>query len=189
MLTMLCGCSKMTPQTVDGVKDYLVQNGYYDEKYYSSSELDGVSACVDFLTNNKSLLLGNKIIRINSFAVVDFKFKQSIEFHTISPITAYITVDGKKTRYFNPAEEEFKESILNNLRKKYYLIYNENMPEIEISSISNIKEKRVYFRNNFAYGYECNIVFKNLTSKVFKIIIDCGLGSKNSSGFGMVSIR
>lgn len=48
MLTMLCGCSKMTPQTVDGVKDYLVQNGYYDEKYYSSAQLDGVSACVDF---------------------------------------------------------------------------------------------------------------------------------------------
>lgn len=56
MLTMLCGCSKMTPQTVDGVKDYLVQNGYYDEKYYSSAELDGVSACVDFLTNKWTLL-------------------------------------------------------------------------------------------------------------------------------------
>ena len=56
MLTMLCGCSKMTPQTTEGVKDYLVQNEYYDEKYYSSAELDGVSACVYFLTNKWTLL-------------------------------------------------------------------------------------------------------------------------------------
>ena len=56
MLTMLCGCSKMTPQTVDGVKDYLVQNGYYDEKYYSSAELDGVSSFFDILTNKWKLL-------------------------------------------------------------------------------------------------------------------------------------
>lgn len=55
VLTMLCGCSKMTPQTTAGVKDYLVQNGYYDEKYYSSAELDGVSACGDLLTNKWTL--------------------------------------------------------------------------------------------------------------------------------------
>ncbi len=56
MLIMLCGCSKMTPQTTEGVKDYLVQNGLYDEKYYSSAYLDGVSSCCDFLTNKWSLL-------------------------------------------------------------------------------------------------------------------------------------
>ena len=56
MLTLLCGCSKMTPQTVEGVKDYLVQNGLYDEKYYASAQLDGVSSCADFLTNKWSLL-------------------------------------------------------------------------------------------------------------------------------------
>lgn len=56
IFTMLCGCSKITPQTTEGVKDYLVQNGYYDEKYYSSAELDGVSACVVFLTNKWTLL-------------------------------------------------------------------------------------------------------------------------------------
>ncbi len=56
MLIMLCGCSKMTPQTTEGVKDYLVQNGYYDEKYYSSAYLDGVSSCCDFLTNKWTLL-------------------------------------------------------------------------------------------------------------------------------------
>lgn len=55
VLTMLCGCSKMTPQTTEGVKGYLVQNGYYDEKYYSSAQLDGVSTCVDFLTNKWTL--------------------------------------------------------------------------------------------------------------------------------------
>lgn len=55
MLIMLCGCSKMTPQTTEGVKDYLVQNGFYDETYYQSVELDGVSSCCDLLTNKWSL--------------------------------------------------------------------------------------------------------------------------------------
>lgn len=55
VLTMLCSCSKMTPQTVEGVKDYLVQNGFYDETYYQSVELDGVSSCFDLLTNKWTL--------------------------------------------------------------------------------------------------------------------------------------
>lgn len=55
MLTVLCGCSKMTPQTTEGVKDYLVQNGFYDETYYQSVELDGVSSCFDLLTNKWTL--------------------------------------------------------------------------------------------------------------------------------------
>lgn len=55
VLTMLCGCSKMTPQTTEGVKDYLVQEGFYDAEYYNSVELDGVSSCFDLLTNKWTL--------------------------------------------------------------------------------------------------------------------------------------
>ena len=55
MLIMLCGCSKMTSQTTEGVKDYLVQNGFYDEEYYQSAELDGVTTCFDLLTNKWTL--------------------------------------------------------------------------------------------------------------------------------------
>ena len=67
------------------------------------------------------------------------------------------------------------------------MIYKENMPEVDIINITNIKHKKVYFRNTFSIGYHCSITFDKLTPEVKKVILTCGLGSKNSSGFGMVT--
>ena len=93
MLTMLCGCSKMTPQTVEGVKDYLVQNGYYDEKYYSSAELDGVSSCFDFLTNKWSLLFCDYGDRKEDFETMYEPMVEELA------VTRVVTTVVKKSNY------------------------------------------------------------------------------------------
>ncbi len=93
MLALLCGCSKMTPQTVDGVKDYLVQNGYYDEKYYASFQLDGVSSCADFLTNKWSLLFYDYGDRKEDFETI---YEPTVE---ELAVTRVVTTVVKKSNY------------------------------------------------------------------------------------------
>lgn len=156
--------------------------------YFSSHNNEFSLSFMKFLTQNNSIVLGKQIIKITSFTILDDNVGTNNEemFFTISPITAYVTNKDKQTTYFVPGSEEFNNSIIQNLAQKYFLIYNENMPEIEITETTKIKKKIIYFRKTFCVAYHCNIKFKNLTTKVKYIILTCGLGSKNSSGLGMV---
>lgn len=158
---------------------------YFD---FSTYKDDLILSLSNYLLQNDSLLLGNKVVKVSSFEILEERILQKdiIEYSTLSPITVYKTIEDKRTEYLHPSTDEFKNSIINNLAQKYFLIYNENIPSIEIIEVNNIKEKRVYFRNNFSIAYHCNIVFKGLNDKCQKIILSTGLGSKNSSGFGMV---
>ena len=163
---------------------------FLSSAYFEFSSIDDklVLAITNFITQNKTFIIQKKKINILSLEYIndnDCK-NTTAEFTTSSPITAYKVVEGKKTSYLHPISAEFSDSIINNLSKKYYLVYKENMPEIQIVSISNIKEKRVYFRNNFSIAYHCSIKITGLTNKIYQVILACGLGSKNSSGFGMV---
>ena len=162
--------------------------GYF---FFGSVDDNVTISFISFLQQNMSIVLGNKIIKIVGFEILDdyFEIKDEICFTTLSPITIYKTNEKRKTIYMDPSEEEFKESILSNLSQKYYLIYKENLPEVVIKEISNIKKKIVYFRNVFVIAYHFNIIFSNLNKEAIKTILYTGLGSKNSSGFGMVSIN
>lgn len=164
------------------------EKGYFD---FTSHKDDLVIELVSYLIQNKSIILGTEKIDIISYSILDDSVSNEKEetYHTTSPITTYITCEGKKTYYYSPDEKEFSESIINNLSQKYYLIYEENMPDISIIEIKNVKMKMVKYRKIFSIAYHCDIKFNNLTPKVKRVILTCGLGAKNSSGFGMVTTQ
>lgn len=146
---------------------------------------------VTFIEQNTTLVFGNQLIKVLSYTILDDDFidcEKNI-FYTVSPVTAYFTDENKKTIYLDPLKEEFSNYIINNMNQKYFLIYHENMPEVLIKEISNIKGKRIYYRNTFIIAYHMTIEFINLNSKVKRMILTCGIGSKNSLGFGMISSR
>lgn len=163
---------------------------FLSDAYFEVSAYDEnlILAIINFITQNRKIIILNEKVSILSVSFIDENgFDDTMmEFITSSPITVYNVTDDKKTNYFHPTSLEFCDGIIKNLSKKYYLIYGENMPEIKIESITNFKQKRVYFRKNFSIAYHCNIKISGLTNKIYRVVITCGLGSKNSSGFGMV---
>lgn len=168
-------------------KELLFQNNAHFD--FTAFYDDIVLTFINFLTQNPQIVIGKQIIKVQSYMLLDDILNNNTteQFLTISPVTAYITDENKKTVYYHPNSEEFKESVINNIAQKYFLVYNENMPDITIDEINNIKEKKVYFRKNFAIAYHFKIIFSNLDEKVKNIIMTCGIGSKNSSGFGMLA--
>lgn len=160
-------------------------NGYFEVASYKD-EL--ILSLISFLSQNKSIVFNKQIIKVESFTLLDetINNEEKQTYQTISPITTYVTDKNRKTTYFEPNSIEFKESIIQNLSQKFFLLYNENIPNIEITEITDVSKKVIYFRNSFCIAYMCKITFDKLSPKVKKIILSCGLGAKNSSGFGMM---
>ena len=162
-------------------------NGCFDVTSFKEEMLINI---LSYLENNKTIMLKNNIIKVVKYDILNdtLDTKKEKTYYTVSPITIYKTIE-KKNYFYKPTDEEFKEKIINNLASKYYLCYKKNMPELEITSFDRIKRKIVKFRKTSYEAYHLTISFSKLTSEIQNVIMTCGLGPKNSLGFGMVSIK
>ncbi len=151
---------------------------------------------LNLLKNDTINLRGNtlKVSSIEFLSPPDFKNFVTIKM--LSPITVYSTFykqDGtKKTYFYNPREKEFNEIIKNNALKKYKLILGE-----EYNGTFEIEPLRFSIKRNFhilkykgtiIHGYS-GIYKLEGQPNMLKILYLCGLGSKNSQGFGMFEIE
>ncbi len=119
-----------------------------------------------------------------------------VEVKALTPIETHSTfeIEGKKkTHYYTPFEDDFARLINENARKKWLAFYRKEPPsELKIKPIGNNREKIVRFGTGRRYvivkGWVGNF---ELTGDVelLKFIIDTGLGSRNSQGFGMVEVK
>lgn len=125
------------------------------------------------------------------------EFKNQMNFKTISPIIVRIKkeVDGKlKVWDLNPSEQRFYKNLEKNLVKKYNQFYNEEkkIEDIKIStSMMQVKGKRITIeKNNQKTYHRAFMMDLNLEGDLdlIKFGYDCGLGEKNSLGFGMIYI-
>lgn len=160
-----------------------------------SSHFDDFSNSIgnSFLKRQR-VQLGNNYLEVKQLAVEKENVNsEEIKVRTLSPISTYSTLyrkDGKKfTYYFNPMEEEFSETIENNLKNKYRAFYSEEAPEGEIN-IKPIGEPRlavVKYKGFVIKGYTGKF---SITGPIplLQLGIDTGLGSKNSQGFGCVKL-
>lgn len=170
------------------------------ERHVSLIVSSPIKDFIENLCNN--LLRTPKIeIEINELYIKSIEFlhepeiTNNITIYTLSPIIVYSTLftrdNKKKTYYYSPFEEEFSELITKNLIKKYQLL-NGNMvlekeQSIRIEPIGRAKEVITSFKGTIIKGW--NGKFKMSGSK--ELILTgyrCGLGAKNSAGFGMIEV-
>ena len=108
-----------------------------------------------------------------------------------TPIVVYHTEPSGFVRYFNPFEREFFEHILRNIRNKYEMFYEKPLPDgVTVKCVAPSDKDKCVTR------YEKSIITAwygsySLTAapEVLDYIWHTGLGSKNSMGFGTVSVR
>ncbi len=166
--------------------------------YFSSPVEDFCMSVAEKVLKKSEYKIGNQNIKVRSIMPIkEPQFKEEMCFKAISPITIHKTFEeeGKrKTIYLNPDQDEFKMSLIENMKRKYSAFY-EKEGNISIESIKvedNDFKVLLYEKDK-----ERPFVIKGWTGTymikgdvdVIKFAYRSGIGSRNSQGFGFVEIN
>jgi len=161
--------------------------------FYVSSPIDQViKEIAETLLKNGFLILGqNKLEVVNIYFPKMPNITNKVKIRMLSPVTIYstlLTPDGKKkTYYYSPFEEEFRNLISSNAKKKYFLLFHKVIKSgIRIEPVK-VREVIVVYKNIVVKGW-LGIFELEGSKKLIKTVYDAGLGSKNSQGFGMFDL-
>lgn len=164
--------------------------------YFSSFDAKVSESLSINLLKTPPFYIGGVQLAISSVEVLPLPaFPNSILIKMLSPMTVYSTLskpDGyKKTYFYNPIEKEFSELIKNNALKKYEIIKNEEYRGKFVFEVVRFSIKRnfhiIKYKNVAIHSYSG--LFKlEASEEMIKILYLCGLGAKNSQGFGMFDI-
>lgn len=112
---------------------------------------------------------------------------------TMSPITCSIRdrISGRTT-YFEPDTPEFREAVDRNLRRKFRALHpGALVPDaaVDITYIGDISECAASFskKNNFTIKGWRGRFQLNGPEELLQTALDCGVGIKNSSGWGCIT--
>lgn len=108
-----------------------------------------------------------------------------------SPITVYSTDAQKKTFYYAPADDRFRELVNSNFKRKYEAYFGE-----EPNSDIWIEPFDVTRKDNYVTTYKNLYIINGWKGEYFlagnkehlNFLYHCGLGGKNSQGFGMFNV-
>ena len=138
-------------------------------------------------------LAGCKVYVANIKVLPEVKIEDEIRIKMLSPVVVYSTLQTKegkkKTYYYSPFETEFTDSLDNNLRNKYEAFFGKaaRARKLVLETAGRPKEKIMKYRGTIIKGWMGQFVL-NGNKKLLKLGYDCGIGAKNSQGFGMVEV-
>lgn len=146
------------------------------------------------LLSRETVRLGNNHLKVKQMSVEKEKVRnEEIKIRTLSPISTYSTLyrkDGKKfTYYYNPKENDFSETISNNLKNKYEAFYQNNpsKKDVSIKPIGRTKLSIVKYKGFIIKGYTGKFSMSG-PIPLLQLGINTGIGSKNSQGFGCIKL-
>ncbi|HHV26926.1 MAG TPA: CRISPR-associated endoribonuclease Cas6 [Tissierellia bacterium] len=145
-----------------------------------------------FSTN---LQLNHQPIVVQEIDIDENKEKlNKVLIQTLSPITVYSTVQlngRKRTIYYTPEDSLFSKYIKENIIKKAKIIYGEDFKKsdfkIEAVSRDKVSENLIYFKKFIVKGWSGLFKIEG-DEKLINTALDCGLGAKNSQGFGCIKL-
>lgn len=114
----------------------------------------------------------------------------------LSPITVRSTLlgpdGGHKTYYYSPMEKEFSDLIRKNILKKYYAFAGQYPQDTDFAiNPLYFSQKRNYhvivYKDFVVKGYS-GIYELSGNRELKQFAYDCGIGERNSQGFGMFDI-
>jgi CRISPR-associated endoribonuclease Cas6 len=165
--------------------------------FYFSSADENITKnlALNLLKNDIGYLQSNKIKVVSVEFCSSPQFTKAVTIKLISPITIYSTFkkeDGtKKTYFYNPMEKEFVKLLKSNSLKKYELVNgskytgNFNIEPLKFSIKRNFHILK--YKGTVIHGYS-GIYKLEAEEDMIKTLYLCGLGSKNSQGFGMFEL-
>lgn len=155
-----------------------------------------ISGIADGVLGNPAIRVGNNMLFCSGISLRNPKVeKDEISVYTLSPVTCYSTlykITGEPyTVYHSPSETPFSEQIHANLARKFTVLNNEMpLPEGKVSLVpsGNIREQIARFRPDDPRpikGWWGRFILRG-PKELLQTALDCGLGAKNSAGFGCI---
>lgn len=121
-------------------------------------------------------------------------YKHSVRVVTLSPVTVYRTSheEGSRyTAYLSPENPDFSQMLVENLRKKYRALSGKDIlvgKDAWISPhVDSMREHVVRFKDTIVKGWT-GVFTLSLPEELYHIAFSCGLGAKNSQGFGCIDV-
>jgi len=162
------------------------------EFYVSSPNDDLIKSLVEgHLENSEVNFKGDKLLVEQIELLKKPMFKENMKMKTMSPVMARIKreVDGKlKIWDLGPGDERFYESVQKNLINKYVSFYGDFDGDRWVKirpDMKTAKRRRIEVKGNYHRGYMMDFEIE-ADQRLLEFAYDCGLGEKNSMGFGMV---
>lgn len=159
--------------------------------YVSSISSDFMNQIYLFFHQTSYVTLGKLSVKVlEAIPVEDIIYHDSHEYilQTLSPITCYKTDEKHFTTYFHPQSQDFENSLRDNISRKYKALFDDDSKEyFAINEVLRYKKVKVKFKKSLYTGYICTLKV-HVSDGYLKLLLHAGLGSKNSSGFGMVKI-
>lgn len=157
------------------------------------STMEGIASGV---VNSDSLRIGNNSVICEHIEVQQQHVKgNSITVRTLSPVTCYTKAErsGKPyTLYYNPDDQEFENSIYNNLILKFRALYpNKALPRgrVSVIPIGDLYERLSRFSEKASFpvvGWWGKFRLDG-PEELLQIALDSGIGAKNSGGWGCIT--
>lgn len=181
-------------------KKRLVKNGFISKNgkisFYISSPNEYLikSLIQGFLDNNEVKYIYDKLFVEKIELIKDPEIKGKMEFKSLSPIIVKIkkNVDGNLKQWDLAPGERFYKALEKNLIKKYVKFNNLDSCDKKIkiySEMKNVKRKRISIekgpQTTYHRAYVMDIILEG-DLELIKFAYDCGLGEKNSMGFGCI---
>ncbi len=142
------------------------------------------------LLRSERILLGSQSLWVEKISVYQpVEIQPPLRLKMLSPVTIYSTVQTatgkKKTYYYSPREAEFSELLTENARKKLALLYRtESRASFTLTPVSRPREHPIIYKGTLVKAYS-GIFEATGDAELLRVTYECGLGSKNSQGFGM----
>ncbi len=142
------------------------------------------------LISRQAVKLGINSIELESITPQKFSISEKIYVKTISPIEVHTTHKNSpiKTDFYSPYHNVFFDLIKENLKIKFEILNGKPCPyHFEIKPVPriNYKQRVIKVKNTIVKGWKGNFQLEG-DKEMIMLALDCGLGSKNSLGFGMV---
>lgn len=137
---------------------------------------------------HKCLIFREGILKVNEIYSKKQLNRERVVVLTKSPVVVVKPTRESRTKFYNPQDKEFLNSIKNNIIAKYNSFYNEEYKgslNIEILDENNIRKTIDKYKSWVYEGYLGGFIIEG-DIKIVELAYSCGLGSKNSQGFGCV---
>lgn len=159
----------------------------------------------DFLTHSATGLFAvSQIVQVGTMpltiaeirALPDPAFTSPMRFTCLTPLVASVPRDDGSTEYLRPTDgDKFSAAICRNLQRKYELLYggpSEGEVALAFDEAYLARDRHAGTKLTTFKGIQIRGAFAPLTltgpAELMEVAWNCGLGEKNSIGFGMVEV-